>query len=227
MNRSKLLFATFALFISSFSLHAQSLSDIISAASSSDVVSSVTGGITLSNDKIVGEWDYVQPAVELDSDSVVSTAAGSLVSSQIEAKLSTYCTKVGIKAGSFAFVFGSGNTFTSNIGSKQLSGTYTIDAESGTITFNYSASTLNIGKLTANATLTSSSLSLLFNADKLLSLFSALGSSSNEELQLLSSLSEQYNGLKLGFELKGEVVESASSTTDKVESAIDAVSKWF
>ncbi len=231
MNRSKFLVAAVAMLLSSLSLKAQSLTDIISSTSVSDIVSSVTGGLTITSSNIVGEWNYVEPAVELTSESLVSSAAGTVVSSQIESKLDSYCSKVGITAGDFAFVFSSDNTFTSNIGSKSLGGSYSVDGTNGTITLNYSAvSSINVGSLTATATLTSTSLSLLFPADKLLSLFSALASSSSDsDLQLLSSLSEQYDGINIGFMLSGQVVteSSTSSTASQVESAVSAISKFF
>ncbi|MFI3333237.1 MAG: DUF4923 family protein [Rikenellaceae bacterium] len=231
MNRSKLLLVAVAMLLSSVSLRAQSITDLISSGSVSDVVTSVTGGLTISSSNIVGEWNYVEPAVELSSESLVSSAAGTVVSSQIESKLDTYCSKVGITSGDFAFVFNSDNTFTSNIGSRSLGGSYSVDGTSGTITLKYSAvSSINIGSLTASTTLTSTSLSLLFPADKLLSLFSALASSSSDgDLQLLSSLSEQYDGISIGFMLSGKVAtdSSTSSTASQVESAVNAISKFF
>ncbi len=232
MNRSKLFVATLMLLFTTSTLSAQSLSDLFSSSSVEDVITTVTGGTTLSAAKIVGEWDYVQPAVELSSDSIVSTAAGSVVSSQIETKIESVCSKVGISSSSFAFVFSSDGSFTSNIGSKQLGGSYSVDADAGEITLTYSAvSSINIGSLTASATLTSSSLSLLFPADKLLSLLSALGSSSsNSEIELLSSLVSEYNGMNLGFELAGEAAEDSteeSSTASKIEDAVSTISKWF
>ncbi len=239
MNKTKFLVATIALLFSTISLSAQSLSDIVSAVSSSsstsstvsDIVSSVTGGLTVSASSIAGEWDYVEPAVELSSESLLTSAAGSVVSSQIESKLDTYCSKVGISAGQFAYVFSSDGTFTSNIGSKSLGGTYTVDSDNSTITLNYTAiSSISIGSLTASTTLTSTSLSLLFPADKLLTLFSAVASASgSSELATLSALTEQYDGISLGFSLSGEAVTttSSSTTSSTVQSAVSALSNLF
>ncbi|MFI3281355.1 MAG: DUF4923 family protein [Rikenellaceae bacterium] len=228
MKKTIFFIASMILLFGSTALKAQSISDLFSSTSVTDVVASVTGGTTLSSSNVTGEWNYVSPAVELSSDSVLTSAAGAVATSQIESELSDLCTKVGIEPGTFAFVFNDDLTFTSNVKSRDLSGTYTIDSTNSQITLKYSAlGTISIGTLTADTTLIGDSMSLLFNADKLLSLISAIGSiSSNESVQLLSSLAEQYDGVKLGFELATEsTVEE--STTSAVESAVSAISKWF
>ncbi len=230
MNKTKVFSAVFALMFSCASLNAQSFKDILTSSTTSDVVSSVTGGLTITDSNIVGTWKYVEPAVELKSDSALSNAAGSLASSQIEDKLNKYCSKVGITAGKFAFVFNSDGTFTSNVGSKSLGGSYSVDSETGKITLSYKAiNTIKIGTLTASTTLTSNSLALLFPADNLLKLLSAVASvSSRAELQLVKTITEQYNGVGVGFSFSGKVATtSAASTATDVKNAVNAISKFF
>ncbi len=210
-------------------IKAQSLSDIVSSISSSDVVTAVTGGSSITVSSVTGEWTYVNPAVELSSDSVLTSAAGTVVSSQIESKLSDACSKVGIEEDVFAFVFNSDQTFTSNIKTKDLSGTYTVDTDNSQITLKYSAiGSTSIGSLTASVTLSGTSMSLLFNADKLLSLLSAVSSvTSNSTISTISALANQYDGVKLGFELEGESTTTTSSTTSTAAAAASALSKLF
>lgn len=229
MNKLISVVAATILMFSSVSLRAQSISDLLSGTSVTDVITSVTGGTTVTSSSIVGEWDYSAPAVELTSDSILSSAAGTVVASQLESKLEDLYTKVGIKSGAFSFVFSSDLTFTSDIGSKSLGGTYTVDESAGQVTLNYGVlNSITIGKLTADVTLTSSSLSLLFSADKLLDLVSAVASvSSNDSLALVSSLVDQYDGVKLGFELSGEAATTTTDTSSAIEAAASAISKWF
>ncbi|MFR9533944.1 MAG: DUF4923 family protein [Rikenellaceae bacterium] len=229
MKKNVSFWAVAMLLFCSSAVKAQSLSDIVSSISSSDVVTAVTGGSSVTVSSVTGEWKYVNPAVELTSDSVLSSAAGTVVSSQLESKLSDACSKVGIEEDVFAFVFSSDQTFTSNIKTKDLSGTYTVDTDKSQITLKYSAiGSTSIGSLTADVTLSGTSMSLLFSADKLLSLLSAVSSvSSNTTLSTISALADQYDGIKLGFELEGESTTTTSTTSSAVSAAASALSKLF
>ncbi|MFI3266466.1 MAG: DUF4923 family protein [Rikenellaceae bacterium] len=207
-------------------INAQSFSDIFSSSTVKDVVTSVTGGQTLSQDNILGEWTYLKPAAQLNSDNVLTSAAGTLATSEVESKLEEYCSKVGLTASTFKFTFESDNTFTCTVKTKNLSGTYTIDSNSNTLTLKFGVySTINLGSITADVSLLTDSMSLLFQADSILSLISKVSSiSSNSTLELLSSLSEQYDGLMLGFELEQTV---DNSTESSASSAISTIKNLF
>lgn len=180
---------------------AQSVFSSITSAVSS-AVSSVTGGSDVTTSSIAGTWSYSSPAVELDSDNALTSAAGALATSQLESKMSEYCTKAGIKAGTFSFTFGSDSSFSCTVVGKTVSGTYTIDSSAGTVTLKFSASSYNLASMTAYTTLSGSTLSLLFQADKLLDFISKVASVSDDStLQTVQSLVSNYDGLKLGFEL--------------------------
>ncbi len=224
MNKKFSVVAAFMLLFSFSAAKAQSLSDIISSVSVTDVVSSVTGGSSITVSSVTGEWDFVGSAVALSSDSILSSAAGTVATSQIESKLDAVFEKVGIESGVFSFTFNSDQSFTSTLKSKNLSGTYTVDTDNSQITLSYST----IGKLTANVSLVGTSMSLLFDADKLLSLVSALSSvaSSNTTLSTLSTLADQYDGVQVGFELSGQST-TTSTTSTAVEAAASALSKLF
>jgi hypothetical protein len=57
--------------------------------------------------------------------------------------------------------------------------------------------------MTASVNITSSQLDLMFNADKLLDFIGKVSSSSNNStLAAISAIAQQYDGMKLGFELK-------------------------
>lgn len=195
--------AAMLLLISSGAKAQSFLNNLVSSDVVSTVVSTVTGGTTLSTSSIAGTWTYSGPAVELSSSSTLSSIAGSLATSTIEDKISTYYSAVGITSGSFSFTFGSDNSFSCTLKSKNLSGTYSLDSANDQITLTFSAaSTVNLGSMTANISLSGSSLSLLFDADKLLELVSAVASvSDNSSLQTVNSLLENYDGVMIGFEL--------------------------
>ncbi|MFI3317395.1 MAG: DUF4923 family protein [Rikenellaceae bacterium] len=229
MNKTLSFVAAVAMVFGATSLKAQTISSLISSVTSSDVVTAVTGGTTLSVSSVTGEWNYLGTAVELSGDDIISSAAGAVLTSQLETKLDASCENVGIKVGAFAFVFNSDLTFTSNVGEKNLGGTYTIDADAGQITLNYGVyNTITIGSLTADVTLAGNSMSLLFAADKLLNIVSAISSySSNESVQLLATLAEQYNGIKIGAELTTEATTVEETVSSAASTAVSAISKLF
>lgn len=170
--------------------------------SATEVVTAITGGSSVTSANLVGTWSYTNPAVELDGDNVLTNVAGTVVTSQVETKLSTVCSSVGISAGVCSITFSSDNSFSFAVKGKSLSGTYTTDGDAGTVALKFSvAGAVNLGTVTANVTLSGSSLSLLFNADTLLAFVSKLSSSSsNTSLQLISTIANEYDGILMGFE---------------------------
>ncbi len=194
---------TLLLLMACSSASAISLGDIVNSSTVETVVSTITGGTTVSSSSLAGTWNYDSSAVKLESDSTLTEAAGSLVTSQIETKLDSIFAKVGITSSLFSFTFGSDNSFSCTCKSKSLSGTYVVDSDSK-ITLTFSAvGTVNIGSVSAYTSLSTSTLSLLFDADKLLAIVSAVTSSTdNSTLSSIDSLLSNYDGVKVGFDLK-------------------------
>ena len=184
---------------------AQSLGDLLKKVTGNEtvknVVESVTG-TTIPVD-IKGTWTYSGTAVKLESDDILkSTAAASLAASQIEDKLDQYVAKVGIKAGTFSFTFKEDNSFTATVKGKSFNGTYTLSEDYKTLSLQF-GKTIGLKPFTADVSATSSQLDLLFQADKLLELLGKLtASSSNSTLKTVGTLVNQYDGMKLGLELK-------------------------
>lgn len=189
----------------SFGARAQSslLNNLLSSDVVNEVVNTVTGGTSVTVANMTGTWTYANPAVELVGDNALENIAGTAATSQVETKLSETFTKVGISAGTFSFTFNSDSSFSCTLKSKTLSGTYTVDTTNSQATLKFSAvSSVNLGSLTANVSIDLSSMSLLFEADKLLSLISTLSSvTDNSTIQTLNTLVSSYSGLMLGFEL--------------------------
>lgn len=176
-------------------------SSITSALKSA--VTSATGGSSVSAESLEGTWTYTNPAVQMESDNTLKSVAGSVVTSGVEEKLQEYCSKVGIEEGSFNYVFSSDGSFTSTVNSKTLKGTYTVDTDESTVTFNYTlgSSSVSLKNLTASVVLSGSDLTLLFDADKLMSLLSTISSITNSStLSALNSLVEEYDGMMVGFD---------------------------
>ena len=187
------------------SVEAQTLKDLLKKAAGSsavqEVVESVTG-ISLQAD-IKGTWDYSGVAVKLVSEDLLKSAAAGVAAGQVEDKLDGYVQKIGIKPGAFGFTFSEDNTFTTTFKGKNIPGTYTLDEQAKTLTLTYGKTSFMKGfTMTATVNITSSQLDLMFNADKLLDFIGKVSATSkNATLSAISAVAEQYDGMKLGFEL--------------------------
>ena len=193
------------LWLCATSAQAQSWKDILKSETVQKVVSSVTGGQSVTVASLQGTWTYVDPAVQLGSDNTLKQIAGSAATTELEKKLKEQCAKVGIVEGVFSYTFHEDSTFTSALKKGSLKGTYSVNEADKTIAFTYTAGTSDraIYTLIASTVLAGDNLTLLFNADKLLTFLTKVASlTSNSTFQSLSQLAEQYDGLMLGFDLK-------------------------
>lgn len=182
-------------------IQAQSLKDILKSSAVKDAVTSLTGGKELTAANLSGTWEYVSPAVMLEGDNALKNVAGNVAASEVEKKLQSYCDKIGLKAGTFSYTFNDDNTFTCIFKEKALKGTYTLQESDKTIQLKYG--NLKIANISAQVVLTHDELALLFNADKLLDFLGTLSSlSGSTTLQAINKLTDQYEGFKVGFQLK-------------------------
>lgn len=164
------------------------LSDLLGSSSS------------ISQSDIVGTWNYTGSDCVFESDNLLAKAGGSVAASKIEKSVDSQLSKVGIKSGSCSFIFNKDNTYTATIGSRTISGNYTLDPSNKKIKLTYLA---GVGSMTPRIAKSGSTISLLFESDKLLTLLkgaSALTGSSS--LSSLSSLLDNYDGLYIGLKLK-------------------------
>ena len=183
---------------------AQSLGDILKKVTGNETVKNVVEtvtGTTLPVD-VKGTWTYSGTAVKFESDDLLKSTAASLAASQVEDKLDSYISKVGIKAGTFSFTFNEDKTFSATVKGKSFNGTYTVSEDYNTMSLQF-GKTIGLKPFTATISATSGQLDLLFQADKLLELLGKLTStSSNSTLKTIGSLVNQYDGMMLGLELK-------------------------
>lgn len=184
---------------------AQSLKDLLNSQVVKDVVSSVTGGRTLSAGNLAGTWKYVNPALQLKSGKVLTNVAGTAATSEVEEKLKDFLAKVGIEEGLFGYTFQADSTFTSDLKRVKLKGTYEVHEAEGTVTLKYKVAKWNVLSLTGDVVLTGSRLTLLFQADKLLDFLTKVSSISNgKAMSAVNKLATTYDGLMLGFDLDKE-----------------------
>jgi hypothetical protein len=96
-----------------------------------------------------------------------------------------------------SFTFKENKTFTAKVGGKSISGSYQLDPETGKIALNAVLLSIN-----GYVNLNTKGVSLLFESQKLLPIIQMLGTASgNNTLAVLSELSKNYDGVRLGFDL--------------------------
>ena len=184
---------------------AQSLKDILNKAANSSTVTEIIEGVTgvkLSKGDIKGTWSYTGSAVKLESSDLIKSATASVAATQVEKKLDEYLGKIGLKNGAFSITFKDDNTFTTTVKGKSFNGTYTLSEDGTTLNLKYGKTLASTG-ITATASISSSTLELLFKADKLLDLIGKLtANSSNATLKTIGTLAGSYEGMKIGLELQ-------------------------
>ena len=83
-----------------------------------NVISAVTGDMTTTKESLIGNWSYSQPAVQFESDNLLTKAGGAASAAQAENKLATYFKLVGLKEGALTFSFAEDGNCTYGVGGR-------------------------------------------------------------------------------------------------------------
>lgn len=176
---------------------AQSFKDFFKKDNLSNIINAVTGHTEAVD--MIGTWHYTSSAIEFKSDNLLKQAGGAIAASAAEQKLNEQLARIGIKEGKLSFTFNSDSTFVSILGGRNLSGSYSYDADTKTVHLMY----MKLIPINAKVNYTSQQMDFLFEADKLLKLITFLSKKSNSAtLRAISSLAESYDGMMLGYQLK-------------------------
>lgn len=189
------------LFVGVAQVYGQSFKDLLNKGK--DVVGSVVEQLDVIPKNIEGNWEFSGSAVKFTGDNVLMNAASELAAGKVEDQLNEYLQKVGIRQGLFSYVFNADGTFTTTFSKMNFSGQYTFSQEEGTIELDYGKNEKLKGvSLKTDVSVSLNSMQLLFNADKLLDFISKITSPvGDSKIGALASLIDQYDGLKIGFEL--------------------------
>lgn len=171
------------------------------------VVNKVEETVSKVNESVsmVGTWKYTAPDCKFESDDLLSKAGGEVAAKKVEEQMSNYLSKLGFNENT-VYVFNADSTYTSTVAGRTVNGTYSYNKDTKEVTLK-----TKIGlKMTAQistSVLNGGKMSLLFKADKLMSLAQAVtgavaGKSSNATVSTLNSVLSQYDGLLLGFEMQ-------------------------
>lgn len=145
-----------------------------------------------------GTWKYTEPAIVFESNSALQNIGGKAVSSAIEKKLQQQLEKYGIKKGTMTMAFTKDGKFTQTIGTKKLTGTYTVDGKN--VVLKYGGTTK---QLIGTTQVDGNSLLIVTDATKLLSYVKLLGNlSGSTSLKAATSLLGSMKGMEVGFRLQ-------------------------
>ena len=170
------------------------------ASALGSVLTNLLGGssaVTASD--LQGTWTYRKADCVFETQNLLLKAGGEMAAAKIESQLENQLGKVGITPGARSLTYNSDGTYVATIGQYNLTGNYTLNTKSNTLTMTYLA---GIGRISPKVVKTGASISLLFEGDKLLSMVQKVGKlTSNSTVNSLSSLINSYDGMLVGMQL--------------------------
>ena len=170
------------------------------ASALGSVLTNLLGGSSAVTASVLqGTWTYRKADCVFETQNLLLKAGGEMAAAKIESQLENQLGKVGITPGACSFTFNSDGTYVATIGQYNLTGNYTLNTKSNTLTMTYLA---GIGRISPKVVKTGASISLLFEGDKLLSMVQKVGKlTSNSTVNSLSSLINSYDGMLVGMQL--------------------------
>jgi hypothetical protein len=163
-----------------------------------NAISSVIGLDKVKAQNLIATWKYSGPGCAFTSKNLLAKAGGEVAAVQIEQKLLPYYQQVKISDSNTYITFNENGTFSSKIAGTPFSGNYTFDEASQKITLKGLLLSVNCyAKKEANG------ISILFEAKKLLTVLQTMSAmSGSKDLQTIGDLSKNYDGVRVGFDLK-------------------------
>ena len=173
---------------------AQDLKSILSG-----VAKAVVGNKATTASSIIGTWTYSGPECQFESENLLAKAGGEMAAKEVEEKMIAVYNKVGMN--NIRYTFNEDGPYSYQMKKRTVTGSYVFDDAAKTITM-----TGKLGlKTVAYVTVTGNDMSMVFKADKLMSILKTItgaASKVNSTAATINSVAEAYDGLMLGFELK-------------------------
>ena len=173
---------------------AQDLKSILSG-----VAKAVVGNKATTASSIIGTWTYSGPECQFESENLLAKAGGEMAAKEVEEKMIAVYNKVGMN--NIRYTFNEDGTYSYQMKKRTVTGSYVFDDAAKTITM-----TGKLGlKTVAYVTVTGNDMSMVFKADKLMSILKTItgaASKVNSTAATINSVADAYDGRMLGFELK-------------------------
>lgn len=174
------------------------LQTIGSGGTLSNVFTSVIGLDKVTQQGLVGSWVYDSPGCAFTSENLLAKAGGEVAATKAEEEMTPYFQKAGITSQNTYVTFNEDMTFKATIAGKSFSGTWTLDEETAKVTLKGLLMNIN-----CYAKREYGGISLLFESKKLLTVLQTMATlSGNSTAQKVGDLSKNYDGIRLGFDMK-------------------------
>ena len=162
------------------------------------ILNNVIGSGTFSKQDLCAHtWKYSKPGCAFTSENLLAKAGGEIAANKVEKKLGEYYSKFGFSGSNTYFTFKTDGTFAAKIDGKSWQGNYTFDEKTHAIQMKGL-----ILSMSGYATKTTNGISLLFDQKKLLNLIKTIGSlKGNSTLSALGTIANNYDGMRVGFEM--------------------------
>ena len=193
-----LILATGIMTVSCGGTLASVLNTVGSGGTIANVFSSVIGMDKLTQRQLIGNWSYSGPGCAFTSENLLAKAGGEVAATKIEQELQPYYDKLGFSASNTRITFNEDQTFSATIAGKSFSGKYTFDEANAKLTMQTLLFSFN-----CYAKREYGGISLLFESKKLLTVLQTIAlMSGNDTYQKIGELSKNYDGVRLGFDMK-------------------------
>lgn len=150
------------------------------------------------NQLIAGTWQYDKPCVQAQGTSLVGKIGKPIAQGKLKKKLSKAYDKLRIGKRWNSLRLTTDGRWTMNIAGQDINGKYSYSPSKGTITLKWMAISV-----TAHVKKEKNNLNLYFDTDRLLTIMRLIsGISHNDTLKALAFLSENYQDVQVGFQLK-------------------------
>ena len=162
------------------------------------ILNNVIGSGTFSKQDLCAHtWKYSKPGCAFTSENLLAKAGGEIAANKVEEKLGEYYSKFGFSGSNTYFSFKTDGTFAAKIDGKSWQGNYTFDEKTHAIQMKGL-----LLSMSGYATKTANGISLLFDQKKLLNLIKTIGSlKGNSTLSALGTIANNYDGMRVGFEM--------------------------
>ena len=174
------------------------LQTIGSGGTLANAFTSVIGLDKVTKQGLIGSWNYNGPGCAFTSENLLAKAGGEVAATKIEQELAPYFEKTGLSAQNTNVTFNEDGSFKATIAGKQLSGTWDFDEAAAKVTMKTLLLSFN-----CYAKREYGGISLLFESKKLLNVLQVMAAmSGNDTVQKVGELSKNYDGVRLGFDMK-------------------------
>ena len=177
-----------------------SANDEGTALTNNGIVSGILGSVlnaftTVNKNTLIGTWGFKGSAFVFESENALANLSSDAMAAQVEAKVDQYLAKLNIKEDACNITFNEDNTCIFEAGNRALNGTYEFNAETKEISLKF-----GLISTTAYVVYDAGTINIVYQSDGLLRILKAIGSmKSSGTLALLSTLLDQYDGLRIGM----------------------------